>query len=349
MMGDLLRTMHRLCARGVPFARVSILHQDGSTPRTAGAAMLVLPDWTTHGTVGGGSMEAEAMQRAVAALGSGKAETVRFDLRSGSGEDMICGGCLEILVEPVDICASGPVLAEASRLLESGRTFALCTVLSGSQGRLEVARCLADDTGALLARTPGGDFGGLAQVLAGAGREPFWFVEREGARWLVERFSAPETLYLFGGGHVALATARVAAIAGFEIVVVDDRPEFADPERFPMARCQVAAPGFDRVFELPLLAGRFDPQTAFVAILTRGHRHDAAVLAQALAAGPRYVGMIGSARKREAVYAELRRAGVAAGELARVHCPIGLDIGAQTPEEIAVSVVAELIRERGRA
>lgn len=158
--------------------------------------------------------------------------------------------------------------------------------------------------------------------------------------WLVEPLFAPAPLVLAGAGHVSRATAHLAALCGFRVVVMDDRPEFANRERFPEADEILVRPLSDCLGDLDL-----GPE-AFVAVITRGHAHDAVVLAQALRSRAGYVGMIGSTRKRDAIYESLKGQGFAQADLDRVFCPIGLAIAAQTPEEIAVSIVAQLVAFR---
>jgi xanthine dehydrogenase accessory factor len=150
-------------------------------------------------------------------------------------------------------------------------------------------------------------------------------------------------LYIFGAGHVGLHVYRVARIAGFEVEVVDDRETYVNRERFPEAR-ELHAEDFDRAMESMVL-----PETAFVVIATRGHRDDMRVLRWALNTPARYIGMIGSKRKVFTIFRELEKEGVAPEKFDRVRAPVGIDIGATTPEEIAVSVVAELIAVRRNA
>src|SRR6202042_359410 len=154
-------------------------------------------------------------------------------------------------------------------------------------------------------------------------------------------------LYIFGAGHVSTAVANVASQAGFKIGVIDDREAFANAERFPMATEIYTS--YDEAFE------KIQPNSStYLLIVTRGHSGDMRVLAWAVgteARGftPRYIGMMGSKRKVIAVYKALEKEGFSAAQFERVHAPVGLDIGALTPEEIAVSIAAELIAVRGNA
>lgn len=150
-------------------------------------------------------------------------------------------------------------------------------------------------------------------------------------------------LFIFGGGHVALSLYKVATIAGFEVTVVDDRESFASRERFPDAK-EVIADDFDRALE------RVNPsESSFIAIVTRGHRDDMRVLRWAVDTPARYIGMIGSRRKVISIYDELERQGVPRQKFQRVNAPVGLDIGAVTPEEIGVAIVSEMIALKRQA
>ncbi len=159
----------------------------------------------------------------------------------------------------------------------------------------------------------------------------------------VEPILPPALLYLFGAGHVALNVCRVAANAGFEVVVADDRASYATQERFPGAR-EIHAADFDE------LTRKLDPpESSYIVIVTRGHRDDMRLLRWAVQSRAHYVGMIGSKRKVIGIFKALQAEGLSAHLFDRVHSPIGLDIGAVTPEEIAVAITAELIAIRRHA
>ncbi len=159
----------------------------------------------------------------------------------------------------------------------------------------------------------------------------------------IEPVLPPALLYIFGAGHVAYNLYKVASIAGFEVVVIDDRESYASRERFPEAR-EVIADDFDTV------TTRINvPESSYIVIVTRGHRDDMRVLRWAINANARYLGMIGSKRKTISIYKELEKEGIPAEKFATVHAPVGLEIGAVTPEEIAVAIVAEMIAERRHA
>ena len=159
----------------------------------------------------------------------------------------------------------------------------------------------------------------------------------------VEPILPPATLYLFGAGHVALSTCKIADLAGFDVIVTDDRSSYASQERFPEAR-QVHALDFDEATKM------LDPNEAsYIVIVTRGHRDDMRILRWAVRTRAPYVGMIGSTRKVIEIYKSLQAEGLPANLFDRVYAPIGIDIGAVTPEEIGIAITAELIAVRRHA
>ncbi|MBI5520599.1 MAG: XdhC family protein [Desulfovibrio sp.] len=344
-MNDLLKLLLAGLERGESLAQATILTHEGSTPRSAGSRMLlagagagvrILPRILPRvlaGTVGGGLVEARVMERAGEVLADGMRRMETFDLTGelAAGADMICGGRLRVFLErltPEDL----PLFRELALALAGGGRRLRLTPLSGSAG--EPSRLLdpaAPESGDALVR---------AALAAGRGIGAPTVLEHEGQAYALEPFAAASPLYIFGAGHVSRPTAQVAALCGFQVTVLDDRAEFANVERFTTARPVVLA-GFGDCF-----AGLDCEERACVVIVTRGHVHDADVLAQALRTRAGYIGMIGSRRKRDAVYDRLRGQGFADADLARVRCPVGLDIGAETPEEIAVSIVAQLIAHR---
>lgn len=156
----------------------------------------------------------------------------------------------------------------------------------------------------------------------------------------IEPILPPSELFIFGAGHVAMNLSKVASLAGFGVSIIDDREAYASRERFPEAR-QILADDFDAA-----LAKLDIPEHAYIVIVTRGHRDDMRVLRWALDQPAKYIGMIGSKRKVLSIYKELEKEGVSATKFERINAPIGLEIGAVTPEEIAVAIVAEMIAIR---
>jgi len=159
----------------------------------------------------------------------------------------------------------------------------------------------------------------------------------------IEPVLPPAVLYVFGAGHVAYNLYKVAMIAGFEVIVIDDRESYANRERFPEAR-ELIVEDFGRATQRLTV-----PEWGYIVIVTRGHRDDMRVLRWAVNLNARYLGMIGSRRKTISIFKELELEGIAPEKFADVHAPVGLEIGAVTPEEIAVAIVAEMIAVRRRA
>ena len=290
--------------------------------------------------MGGGLLEARAVEAANVCLKEGRSARVRCDLTGlGPDSDMICGGSMDLLCEYLTP-AQAPLFRAADAALKAGLT---------GIWLLDVSRADAPVRDLYLDALPEGQplVAGLHEgaeavrsLLAGRKGRPG--LVREGlAERYVEALDAPPVLLLCGGGHVSLETARLAHAAGFVVDVVDDRAEFADPRRFPMARRCLTLPAFED------LAARCGiGRHHYVAIMTRGHSFDREVLAQALKTDAFYIGMIGSSSKKASVYKALHAQGVSDAALDKVCCPIGLGIGADTPQQIAVSVVAELMAAR---
>ena len=157
----------------------------------------------------------------------------------------------------------------------------------------------------------------------------------------VKEFKLASTAYIFGGGHVAYALEPVLRHVDFNTVVIDDREEYANPQRYPKAARTIAVDDFDNAFD-----DITTDEDSYIIIVTRGHRGDLQVLRQALKRPFAYLGMIGSRRKNALLYDALREEGVTDEQIAQVHSPIGLSIGSETPEEIAISIVAEIIQVR---
>jgi len=251
------------------------------------------------------------------------------------------------------------IYEEIVRLRQAGRKGALATIVhtQGSIPSYQSSKLLVRDDGSFAGTVGGGcveaEVWAAAQEVMRAERpRKLTFNLNSDPRYdagltcggtleiYVEPILPQPVCYLFGGGHVSLAVARLAGAAGFGVVVVDDRPRFANRERFPEAAA-VYADEWEKVF--PQLAVN---ESAYLVIVTRGHKDDMRVLRWAVSTPARYVGLIGSKRKVLEIYKILEDEGVPREQLERVHAPIGVEIGALTPEEIGVSIVAELIAVR---
>jgi xanthine dehydrogenase accessory factor len=334
---DILESLLKILEQGRDAVLCGIVESSGSAPRTSGARMLVLPDGSIRGSVGGGPVEGGTLERARRMLELGESHVLLpFDLNSHTAAQagMVCGGAVKVLLQRVTP-GQRTFFGNLLNLHAQRKRPALVTVMA--EGKNPVLVSWSGETGL--------EGGGLPDELtlelarkAMKTRQNF-SLDGDGLTVFVEPLVAPTVVHLVGAGHVALATAKIAAFAGFEVVVMDDRAEFANVGRYPEAREVRVLESFDACL------GGGGPDD-FVVIVTRGHLHDRDVLAQALRTAAGYVGMIGSRSKRAAVYQSLLGGGFSQADLDRVFCPIGLAIGADTPEEIAVSIVGEMIRVR---
>ena len=252
---DVFEELVRLRRLGQKCALATIVGVRGSIPSYQSAKLLVREDGSMAGTIGGGCVEADVWSAAREVMQTGKSKRLEFNLGQDAAYDngLICGGQLEVYVEPV----------------------------------LPIPRA-----------------------------------------------------FVFGAGHISKSLAKVAAMAGFSVVVVDDREAFASRERFPDAD-EVHAAEYEEIF--PRLGIN---ENSYLIIVTRGHRDDMRVLKLAIATPARYIAMIGSKRKVVGVIRELEKEGVPRAAFERLHAPMGLDIGAESPEEIAIPVAAEMIAVR---
>jgi xanthine dehydrogenase accessory factor len=329
-------------AAGEHLALCTVLRLAGSGPRRAGAKMLVREAGGSVGTVGGGLLEAKATAWAREVLQAGQAlcRSFALDLQQASDEGMTCGGTVEVLVEYLDgtTPAVRNFFARTLALLrQSERGFLVTAILQGSGVTTERFLCASGQSVAS-ALTSGHT---LPRDLLLSSPSAPTLVEREAARYFLDPLAPPITVYVFGGGHIAAHLVPLCRLLGFRTVVVDDRADFASRDRFPQADELLAVPSFDHALDgLPIAS------ESYIVIVTRGHGGDQAILRQTLRNRPAYIGMIGSQRKRTLIYDQLAAEGFSHEELTRVACPIGLPIGAETPEEIAISIAAQLVAVR---
>ncbi len=327
-----------------PVVLVTIVHSEGSAPRHAGTRALQTHEGF-HGTVGGGILEAKAMQCARDCLDLHRSCEASFHLEANNpASDMICGGSMRIFCEYLDQKHKDD-FAKAVAALQNGQNGAWLVIGQRSQqedAKLEFTRRLIFSTSDLPKRLPADMSAKIRACLINQVHGPTFFTSEDIYVYL-EPLSLPPVLVLLGGGHVALEVASLAHACGFVVDVVDDRKEFANAERFPMARRCRVLPAFSGVCEeLAIGPGHF------VAIMTRGHAYDQTCLEQVLQSPACYIGMIGSKKKKAQVFEALQKKGVASERLKSVFCPIGLAIKAESPQQIAVSIVAELLAVKGK-
>ncbi len=333
---------------GEDLVQATIIKHAGSTPRSVGSKMFVRRDGSIIGTIGGGLVEFEMQKLAREIFDSRKARIVTVDL---TGEDaattdqMICGGRLEFLVEYLAATpGSAKEMRELVTSLQEGKKGYLIKALDtrgDTASRMEY--CLVRRDKPELGSFPGAESSIPRLTGESARKKSSVVVSLEGNRFFVEPTFLPGTVYLFGAGHVSRPVAELASTVDFRTVVLDDRAEFANNERFPKADRVIVIPSYENLFE-----GLEIERDSYLVIVTRGHLHDKTVLEQSLRTKAGYIGMIGSKRKQHLLYEELLGKGFTEDDLKRVHNPIGLDIHAETPEEIAVSIVAQLILVRSQ-
>ncbi|MBW2205661.1 MAG: XdhC family protein [Deltaproteobacteria bacterium] len=331
----------------------TIIRQTGSAPRGVGTKFIVMEDGSSFGTIGGGLLEAKAVESAKEVFESGFPVRLKmlFTGKDVAETDMICGGEAEVFLEPLFLQnpTQYQIVKKAMEVLQKGGKGVLATVVAKERWTMKEAQKIflgadGEKIGNFKDAPEAEDriAKGMAEILQENRTDVILLQDSEGKdiEIFVEPVSSDPAIYIFGGGHVSGEIIPLARRVGFKVVVVDDRAEFADPKRFPDATDVFEYP-FEGVMEKFLIN-----QSAYLVVVTRGHIHDKTVLTQALGTPARYIGMIGSRRKRDMIYSALLQEGFSQADIDRVHSPIGLAIGAETPEEIAVSIVAELIMVR---
>ncbi len=322
----------------------TIISTSGSTPACALSKMLVKQGGIVSvGTVGGGCMEGDVLLHANRLYNSGKAEVLTFHLNEDDAEHgLICGGSLDVLIEPVTK-AQIPMIEELTSLQENGKDCLVATFLK-YDGGINTKTVIVRDHQSHIEQLsshisyPISDIPELIQRTFR--RQETQRVKIADGELILEPVAGLPSLVIFGGGHVSKFVSRIAAMAGFRVTIIDDREKYANPKRFPEAAKTIVA-NFRSAFENVDVSS-----STFLLIVTRGHEYDEVLLEQALHTPAKYIGMIGSKRKVLKAYEHLIARGVSVEELRRVHAPVGVDIGAVSAEEIAVSIVAQLINIR---
>jgi xanthine dehydrogenase accessory factor len=322
-----------------------------SAPRPPGASMLVGPAGEAVGSVSGGCVEGAVYDLAQAVVGTGQPRLQRYGVSDDDAfaVGLTCGGTIEVFVEAVDR-TSFPGLAALADDIAGRRPAALATVVGGP-GRLGahlVVRPEGRDgslgSGRLDDAVTDDALGMLDQGMTGIRHYgPDGERRRDELSVFVQSFAPPPRMLVFGAIDFAAAVARVGAFLGYHVTVCDARPRFLTRERFPEADELVIAWPDEFLRTVPV-----DERTA-ICVLTHDHKFDVPLLQAALATPAGYIGALGAKRTNAERAEHLRAAGVSEEALARIHAPIGLDIGARTPEEVAVAVAAEIVslqRER---
>jgi xanthine dehydrogenase accessory factor len=340
-MKEVIQGAVDLLKEGQPCVLATVVRTKGSTPQKPGAMLLVRQDGTGEGTLGGGCVEGDIWFAAkeILRLGGGpefKDYLLNEDVAARDG--LVCGGTMYFYLEPL-VEPSGflPIGSEILEAYSGGNPVSLATVVNSPSGAARSGAKLLVRIDGSAAGTLGNseldtrieeiarrmaDLGSAESITDDAGTEVF-----------IEGFTTPPTLVMVGGGHVGKATADLAHTLGY-------RPEFANSGRFPYAEQVIVVPYDQMSRHLSINVN------SFVVVATRGHRFDDMALESALDTRARYIGLLGSRRKTLMIYQRLVRQGTPVERIKEVHSPIGLNIGALTPEEIAVSIMSEIIMVR---
>lgn len=344
MNKDIFECLKQELEEGRNAVLLTVIDSHGSTPRSVGSHQLVLTDGTTVGTIGGGIAEYKACEEGKRVLQTGDSTMVSYILHPNDAADIgaVCGG--EVTVFCQFFSPLQPNVLSCLTQIVTGRQhhsplWLVLDVTKPQQWTMgmvgsEIQVCSASETSRILADT--------------LKTKPKWVYQGRGlkiednARWYREPLAYEGRVFVFGGGHVAQALVPVLTQVGFSCVVIDDREEFANPMRFPQAE-QTIVTEFQDISNVVEVTSH-----DYVCIMTRGHIGDYEAQRQMLACHPYYLGVIGSRTKQAVIRNKLRNDGFAEEEINQCYAPIGLPISAATPEEIAISIAAELIAIRAR-
>jgi xanthine dehydrogenase accessory factor len=350
-MRDIYSEIIEALEKNEKVALATLITRVGSAPRAIGAKYLIKRDGTSFGSIGGGCVEAEVWQEAQQVMEKGKGGILHFDLTSEQLAEggLVCGGNIDIFLEPLGGYSLN-IYQEAARIRQEGGSAILATLVSveGDFPKREGSKILLKTSGEKVGSLLGGVE--LEKKILDEGevavreKKPKVLVlssENRKMKILLEPVFSEPTVYVFGGGHISEQLAPLVKKVHFKVVVIDDREMFANRDRFPEVD-EVIVSEFEKCFDQLNMN-----DSSYIVIVTRGHLYDGFVLEQAVKTNARYIGMIGSKKKIKTLYQNLVEKGISKEALKRVHAPIGIEINSETPEEIAVSIVAELIKVRG--
>ena len=347
-MREVIQGAVEMLRDGRPCVLATVVRTKGSTPQKAGAMLLVRDDGSGLGTLGGGCVEGDIWFAAKEILREGggpefKDYYLNEDIAARDG--LVCGGTMYFYLEPLrqlaDFLPLGDEILEA---YDGGEPVGLATVVnSPRRPELLGAKLLLRADGMVSGSLGAADLDETAletaHRIAHVGNNESISTD-DGTEIFVEGFTTPPTLVMVGGGHVGKATADLANILGYRVYLVDDRPEFSNEERFPYAEQTIVTPYEQWSDHLSINVN------SYVIVATRGHRYDDMALESAMKTRARYIGLLGSRRKTLMIYRRLMEQGITKERIKEVYAPVGLHIGALTPEEIAVSIMSEIIMVR---
>ena len=327
-------------------ALCTIIERRGSVPREIGARMLVRKDGSIVGTVGGGIGEYEVIKAAQKTIEKTQSCLLDFSLAGEQGLDSaaICGGHFTVFINYWSQTDDYDLATAVAATFKGSRAHNLLESLPQNESA-EMERVLLDHEGR---RAAGARISALAPAASKTLESenfstPVQRITIDNKEYLFSKISLPPQMVIFGGGHLALPLVEMASWCRFAVTVIDDRSEFSSRQRFPTADQVVTAP-------MENIRGFYTPgPNTYLVLITREHKHDYALLKQLLGTEYAYLGMIGSRRRTNQVKQRLIDEGFAKAEIEQLYSPIGLAIGAQTPAEIAISIMAEIIEKRHSA
>ena len=325
----------------------TVVRTRGSTPQKAGAKLLVRKDGSGVGTLGGGCVEGDiwfAAKEIMRFKGGPEFKDYFLNEEIAARDGLVCGGSMYFFLDPLwENTDFLPFAKEALGAYDGGPIVGIATVVRSPNADLLGARFMLREDGSTQGSLGDPQVEELAlnaiRQVSSLGKNDT-VLTSDGTELFVEGFTTPPTLVLMGGGHIGKSTSTLAATLGFRTYVVDDRPEFANPDRFPEAAGTIIAPYSEGLAQVPINAN------TYIVVATRGHRQDDYALEAAIGTPATYVGLLGSKRKTLLIYRDLLEKGHSPEVLRSVRSPMGLDIGALTPEEIAVSIMSEIIMVR---
>jgi xanthine dehydrogenase accessory factor len=321
---------------------ITILSRQGSTPRPQGTRMLITSAGQQLGTIGGGMLEAEIVRAGRKVLQEArKPQVLHFssEARGNSVPYMICGGSLQVLLEylPADSYHL-KLWQDALDCYEKPQNLYMFIPLPTDSDNQPAPRFFIQEDGIVCGDCPQINPDKLREMLPRLKQAQVINIDKQA--FLLEPHTVPAAFYIFGAGHIASELAPLAVHLGFAVSVLDDRAVYLDGAAFEHTRT-ILVPGFEDCLQ----DIKVDENT-YLLIMTRDHQYDQAVLAQLLRTPACYTGMVGSRRKRDTIFKSLMEQGFLAEELQKVTCPAGLEIGADSPAEIAISIMAQIIHLR---
>ena len=344
-MKEVIEETLRLLKKKEPCVLATVVRTKGMTPQKAGAKQLIRQDGSSVGTLGGGCVEGDIWFYAKQMLREKSGPQFRdyyLNEDVAAKDGLVCGGTMYFFIEPFwQPQAYLQFADEITNAYQIGPPVSLATVISGPDEKSLGKKTLIREDGSTLGSLENEKL--LAEVIK-VGRKLAAFGKNQivqsddGTEVYVEGFTTPPTLVIMGGGHVGRTIYNLALTLGFRIYIVDDRPEFSNKERFPQAAKTIVGDFENGLDNVPV---NFN---TFILVATRGHRYDDAATRSAIKTEARYIGLLGSKRKNLMIFRDLLKNGISPDRIREINAPVGLNIGALTPEELAVSIMAEIIK-----